>query len=151
MTQLSSATYNELKAAGLKVTIARRAVLDALIESPGHLTAEDLLEIVTKTYPEIHISTIYRTLDTLESTRVVDHVHLGHGRAVYHLASNSHQHLVCEHCGLVLQVPDETIDAFASAIDRDYGFALRRNHFAVIGTCRTCRATGNDSDNRSSS
>jgi Fe2+ or Zn2+ uptake regulation protein len=145
MTQFSSDTYQELKTAGLRITIARRAVLDALINSPGHLTAEDLLELVTKTYPEIHLSTIYRTLDTLESAQVIDHVHLGHGRAVYHLASNSHQHLVCERCGVVLQVRDEIVDQFAETIDQEFGFALRRNHFAVIGTCQACIEHGANS------
>jgi Fe2+ or Zn2+ uptake regulation protein len=69
---------------------------------------------------------------------VVDHVHLGHGRAVYHLADEPHQHLVCEVCGTVIEVPDATFAELAAALRRRYGFTIRPNHFAVLGRCRTC-------------
>jgi Fe2+ or Zn2+ uptake regulation protein len=123
---------------GERVTTARRALITALVQARGHVTAEDLAALVQKEQPDVHLSTIYRSLDALERMGVVDHVHLGHGRAVYHLADEPHQHLVCEVCGTVIEVPDATFAELAATLRRRYGFTIRPNHFAVLGRCRVC-------------
>lgn len=128
----------ELRAGGGRITPARRALVGALLESSGHVTAEDLAELVQRSHPDVHQSTIYRTLDALEELGIVDHVHLGHGRAVYHLADDPHQHLVCEACGHVVEVPDEVFTPLSAHLLRDFGFTLRPNHFAVLGRCAVC-------------
>ena len=123
---------------GERVTTARRALVTALVQAKGHVTADDLAALVQKAQPDVHLSTIYRSLDALERIGVVDHVHLGHGRAVYHLADEPHQHLVCEVCGAVVEVPDATFAELGGVLRRRYGFTIRPNHFAVLGRCRDC-------------
>src|SRR5918999_3307606 len=96
-----------VRANGGRVTAPRRAILAALLEADGHVTAEDLTARVQSRLPDVHVSTVYRTLETLADLGVVVHVHLGHGRAVFHLADDRHQHLVCDHCGRVIEAPPE--------------------------------------------
>jgi Fur family transcriptional regulator, ferric uptake regulator len=91
-----------IRDAGERVTKARRAVVVALVDADGHATAEALQARVQAEHPEVHMATIYRNLETLERLGVVEHTHLGHGPAVYHLADELHQHLVCEGCGSVV-------------------------------------------------
>lgn len=128
-----------LRASGGRITHARRAVLQALVMAKSHVTAEDLMNIVQQQFPEVHLSTVYRTLDALEKLGVVDHVHLGHGKAVYHLTDNSHQHIVCEICSAVEEVPYELFTQLDHDLKENYEFNMRMNHFAVIGTCKKCR------------
>ena len=128
----------ELRAAGGRMTTARRALVTALVAADGHVTADDLAETVQRDHPDVHRSTIYRTLDALEQLGIVDHVHLGHGRAVYHLTDDPHQHLVCEACGEVTEAPDELFVPLALRLRAEYGFTIRPNHFAVLGRCRGC-------------
>ncbi len=130
---------------GGRVTSARRALLTALLEAEGHhLTAPDLAAAVQRAAPDVHLSTIYRALESLEALGIIDHAHLGHGRAVYHLSDEPHQHLVCEQCETVLEVPDDVFGELARTLRRVYGFALRPHHFAVVGRCAACEraATG---------
>ena len=127
-----------LRERGGRITSARRALVAALLSADRHVTADDLAEEVQRSHPDVHQSTIYRTLDALEELGVVDHVHLGHGRAVYHLADEVHQHLVCERCGGVTEVPEELFDDLAGTLRARYGFTLRSNHFAVLGRCGAC-------------
>lgn len=127
-----------LRSSGGRMTTARRALVTALVAANGHVTADDLAETVQRDHPDVHRSTIYRTLDALEQLGVVDHVHLGHGRAVYHLTDDPHQHLVCEVCGEVTEAPDELFASLSARLRADYGFAIRPNHFAVLGRCRHC-------------
>ncbi len=123
---------------GGRVTTARRALVTTLVQAKRHVTADDLAALVQKAQPDVHLSTIYRSLDALERMGVVDHVHLGHGRAVYHLADEPHQHLVCEVCGAVVEVPDATFAELGDTLRRRYGFTIRPSHFAVLGRCRAC-------------
>jgi len=128
-----------LRQQGVRITSARRAVIAALVRTDGHVTAEDIATAVQLDNPEIHLSTVYRTLESLEELGVVDHVHLGHGSAVYHLAANRHQHLVCENCKKVIHLPHGVVDKLARDIDTRYHFTLRPHHFALIGLCEDCR------------
>ena len=69
--------------------------------------------------PDVHISTIYRNLYELERLGVVVHAHLGHGPAMYHLASETHGHLVCEVCGSMVEAPGEFFEGLAHAAEKD--------------------------------
>lgn len=138
------AVIQNLRASGGRMTHARKSVLAALAAAKSHVTAEDLLNMVQVESPEIHLSTVYRTLDALENLGVVDHVHLGHGRAVYHLTDNAHQHIVCEKCSSVEEVPASLFVQLEKDLMDRYQFKVRMNHFAVIGTCRNCLQKRND-------
>jgi Fe2+ or Zn2+ uptake regulation protein len=133
-----AAILERLRSAGGRVTGARRAVVAALLAADDHVTADDLAATVQAADPEIHLSTVYRTLDALERLGVVDHVHLGHGRAVYHLADDPHQHLVCEECGVVIEAPHDLFAEVAERVQATYRFRLRPHHFAVLGRCEDC-------------
>jgi len=126
-----------LRDRGLRLTLARRCLIEELVASGAHLTAEQLSDRIQASVGEIHRATIYRSLEALEGVGVVEHVHLGHGPAVYHLADDIHQHLVCESCGAVIEAPPGLL---ASAQRRlaPTGFRLRAHHFALIGRCANC-------------
>ncbi len=107
--------------------------------SDEHLTAEEIAERVQERMPIVTLSTVYRTLAALEEIGVLDHTHLGHGRAVYHLVESEHQHLFCERCGRVIELPPRKLDPFARLLAKDFGFELDRRHFAIGGLCADCR------------
>jgi Fe2+ or Zn2+ uptake regulation protein len=127
-----------LRAAGQRITRARRAVLDAVAESDDHLTAEEIHAAVAERDPDLHMATIYRTLDRLRELGIVEHTHLQHGPAVFHLAVEAHDHLVCDACGMVIDVPRSTFRALHRQLLRDHGFRVGSLHFAVNGTCAGC-------------
>ena len=131
---------DRLRENGGRITTARRALVTALVEAEGHVTADDLAELVQRSHPDVHRSTIYRTLDALEDLDVVDHVHLGHGRAVYHLSDDRHHHLVCDRCGSVVQVPEAVVAPLRDQLVDGYGFVVNGRHFALPGVCRACSA-----------
>jgi Fe2+ or Zn2+ uptake regulation protein len=133
-----------LRKDGGRVTSARRAVLAALLEHRRHVSADELAEAVHAERPDVHLSTVYRTLEAFERLGVVTHVHLGHGRAIYHLTDELHHHAACERCGAVLELPDTILDHVQATLERSYGFELDAHHFAFVGRCRTCAAHPRD-------
>ncbi|MHB8681406.1 MAG: Fur family transcriptional regulator [Acidimicrobiales bacterium] len=136
-----AALLDRVREQGGRVTSARRALLAALLGAEGHhLTAQDLADAVQRAVPDVHLSTVYRSLESLEEMGIVDHAHLGHGRAVYHLGDEPHQHLVCERCESVVEVPDDVFAELAGTVQRAYGFVIRAHHFAMVGRCAACEA-----------
>lgn len=128
-----------LRAGGVRITAPRRMVLAALVESGSHVTAEELHQRVRRTHPDVSPSSIYRTMELLADHGVVQHVHLGHGPAQYHLADDHHAHLVCNDCGAIVELEESVSAPFAARVDRDLGFRLDLGHFALTGRCSACR------------
>lgn len=130
---------SRLRGAGVRITSQRRMVLEALAEAGSHVTAEDLHRRVRADHPDVSVSSVYRTMDLLADHGVVEHVHLGHGPAEYHLADEEHAHLVCNGCGRVTELDPSVSAAFASEVADELGFHLDLGHFALTGWCRLCR------------
>lgn len=130
---------SRLVAAGGRRTAARQAIIEILLGEHGHLSADELAARVQARLPAVTLSTVYRTLAVLEEVGVVDHTHLGHGRAVYHLADEGHEHLYCERCGAVVELPPRKLDTVARMLKRDFDFEINRRHFAIGGVCAACR------------
>ena len=129
---------DELRRRGKRLTTARRALLQELAEAGAHLNVEELADRVQAGHPGIHRATVYRTLDTLSDLGMVEHTHFGHGPALYHLRSNLHQHLICESCRKVIEVPSSVFQRVERDLDENYGFVMRSQHFAIEGRCRAC-------------
>jgi Fur family ferric uptake transcriptional regulator len=124
-----------LRTRGLRVTAQREQVLDAVTRL-GHATPEQINEAVT----EVDLTTIYRTLELLESLGLIRHAHLGHGAPAYRPVGDDHIHVVCHTCGSVLDAPADLVDALADRLVREQGFVLDRSHFTVFGLCSGCSA-----------
>jgi Fur family ferric uptake transcriptional regulator len=119
---------------GGRLTTARRQVVTALLHATYHQSAEDLTAAIRVTHPDVHLTTVYRTLESLEEMGIVAHTHVGHGAAVYHVGE-AHQHLACEVCGKIRDVPVALLDDLRDVLARDHGFRLHAGHFALLGNC----------------
>jgi Fur family transcriptional regulator, ferric uptake regulator len=129
-----------IRTSGGRVTVDRRAVVEALDQSSDHLTVEQLAEAVWAIHPDINLATIYRTLELLERLDIAFHVHLGHGPSRWHLADQVHHHLVCDSCNAVIEIPDSTFDPLRRRLLKDTGFAIDPHHFSLVGLCSSCAA-----------
>jgi len=124
-----------LRAAGHSVGRTRAAVVDAVRRQPTAFTADELAAAV----PEVHVSTVYRTLGLLEEIGAIRHVHLSHGPALYeHAASADVRHLVCEVCERHVAVPADVFAPVRERLAREHDFVLDGSHFAIVGRCRSC-------------
>ncbi len=122
---------------GMRMTPQRQFVLEALLDLE-HATPEQICQYVQRSTPTVNITTIYRTLELLESLGVVRHTHLGHGAPSYSLHEHQHVHLVCHRCGRVEEAPREIMNELAGTLRAEYGFAVDASHLALSGTCRRC-------------
>jgi len=135
MSELVARTLEALRTEGRRITTARRLVVELLARTTDHLTADDLATRIHDAHPEIHLSTVYRTLDSLRAWGLLEHVHQPSGPSFFHLAG-AHRHLVCEQCGRIHDVPAAEFDALVDRIREQYDFELHVGHVALVGQCR---------------
>jgi Fur family ferric uptake transcriptional regulator len=137
-----------LRHRGERVTTARRAVVSVLLAGDGDLSAEEVAAAVQRHEPGVHLSTVYRTLEVLEEAGVVSHVHLGHGRALYQLTDDPHQHAECDLCGQVIELEPDVLEAVAARLRAEHDFELDTRHFPLLGRCASCRAVSGGAPHR---
>lgn len=135
-----------LAANGHRITEPRRAMTRQMLQLPDHFTPADLAAAVHNDHPEIAESTIYRFLDTLSDLELVDHGHLAHGAAVYHVHPvPEHVHLVCSQCHQIIEAPLDEFDTLTQGLRDRFGFTPRPHHFALEGICDSCQRSSEGS------
>ena len=128
-----------LKAKGYRLTPQRRVILDILHREGAHLTADDIYEQVKDKVEGVNRSTVYRTLELLESLGLTVKADI-HGAHVYHHTEEGHHHhLKCRACGKVVELPEEALDSLAKSLMDKQGFAADLHHHVITGLCADCR------------
>lgn len=130
-----------LRERGYRLTPQRITILAALEASEGHISADDIYAQVSPVHPYMHISTVYRTLKSLEDMGLVTRTDTGEGVAQYHWAERGHHHhLVCQGCGVMIDVDDSLSTSLEEAVLKRYGFKVNLSHLALFGLCGGCRS-----------
>jgi Fur family transcriptional regulator, ferric uptake regulator len=131
---------DNLRRRGRRLTPQRRAIWDALLAEPHeHLSAEDVVERVRERSPSINTSTVYRTLEIFVHDGLLLRTDLGGDRAYYELAGeHRHHHVICQSCGKVTHVHDETLGDLRDRIEKDTGYRVGEREISFFGTCQSC-------------
>jgi Fe2+ or Zn2+ uptake regulation protein len=128
-----------LRARGLRVSAARRLVVEALFLADGPVSAERLAEGLGGRLLPSDLASVYRNLETLEQLGLVRHVHLGHGPGLYAMAgAEAREYLLCDECGAVRAVAPAALDRARTAIREAFGHEARFSHFPIAGRCPHC-------------
>jgi Fur family ferric uptake transcriptional regulator len=115
-------------------------ILSAIENSDDHISAEEIYAQVVAKYPNVNISTVYRTLELLKRLGLVTETDLGGGRVRYHPADRGHHHhLVCTECGAIMDLDESLLSSLESRLLREYKFIADLKHLAIFGRCTNCR------------
>lgn len=128
------------KERGLKVTPQRTAIYQALVETTGHPTAEEVYRQVKRLYPMISTNTVYYSLAALRDAGLVQEVNAWRDRGRYDANVAQHHHLVCLGCRRIQDVMDEALNNVMVAPDRVTSrFEIIGHRVEFYGYCSTCR------------
>jgi len=123
---------------GLRVSSARRLLLEALFAAHGPQTAEELAASSgsgSSTDP----ASVYRNLERLEAIGLVRHVHLGHGPGLYALANSlADGYVVCDGCGKRVAASSEQLERVRRTVREEFGYESAFSHFPIVGLCPAC-------------
>ncbi len=130
---------SKLSELGYRLTPQRMMILSAIENSDDHISAEEIYAQVVAKYPNVNISTVYRTLELLKRLGLVTETDLGGGRLRYHpVGKGHHHHLVCQECGAIIALDESLLSSLKSALLREYKFSADLRHLAIFGRCVNC-------------
>ncbi len=136
----SGGIVSQLSKQGYRLTPQRLMILTAIENSDDHISAEEIYAQIKAKYPYVNISTVYRTLELLKGLGLVTETDLGEGRVRYHPADKGrHHHLVCQECGLVVDLDESVLSPVKDVLLREYGFIADLQHLAIFGRCVNCK------------
>jgi Fur family ferric uptake transcriptional regulator len=133
--------FEHLRRAGLKKTSQRELILVVFLQTEGHLSAEDLYQLVRDQDPTVGFTTVYRTLKLFTECGLAREERLGDGRRRYehHFNHQHHDHLICTDCGELIEFFSEVIEKKQDEIAEQFGFQPTHHSLRIFGLCRQCR------------
>ncbi len=119
-------SQQNLKKAGLKVTLPRLKVLQVLQNAePHHMSAEDVYRHLLETDDSVGLATVYRVLTQFQAAGIVERHNFDDGHAVYELADQEHHdHMVDIDTGTVTEFVNDRIEALQREIVEAHGYRL---------------------------
>jgi len=132
---------SSLRPAGGKRSTKRDRILSIFVRQQGHLSADDLCDLVRHEDPGIGRATVYRTLQWMVGAGVARKVDFGDGRSRFEPAYRHprHFHLICTTCHRSLEFLSSDVESLLEEIAGTRGFAPAQTVVQVSGTCEACR------------
>jgi Fur family ferric uptake transcriptional regulator len=134
-----------LRDQGLPVTHQRAAVAGVVFESDDHLSVDDIETALRERGERIGKATIYRTLDLLVRSRLVEEHDFGEGFKRYEQRLSGrpvNEHMICVECGTVTKFESRELFQIESRVRAEYGFIPVRRRLEIYGLCQACQDAG---------
>lgn len=113
-----------MSAAGVRSTRQRAAISTLLETLDDFRSAQELHDELRRRGENIGLTTVYRTLQSMASSGLVDTLRTDTGESVYRRCSeHHHHHLVCRSCGSTIEVGDHEVEAWAAEVATKHGFS----------------------------
>ncbi|MCL2475164.1 MAG: transcriptional repressor [Chloroflexi bacterium] len=140
MDKHSHNSYDQtLRQKGYRLTPQRAMVLEAIEHATSHISTEEIYTPIAKKYPNVNISTVYRTLELLTELSLVTATNMGDGTLRYHASGKGrHHHLICNKCGKIIDINEYDLQELKDSLLANYGFAAELKHVAFFGCCPAC-------------
>ena len=138
--------HSHLKRTRLKRTDQRDLILDVFLDTEGHVSVEDLYELVKKKDTTVGFTTVYRTMKLMAEAGLAHEVRFIDGRARYEHEYNHqhHDHLICTVCNAIIEFYSPEIEKLQDEIARQYKFKIRDHSHRIFGICASCQQAGSE-------
>lgn len=135
----------DLKEAGLRVTVPRMRILETLENSEQrHMSAEDVYRALIEAGEEVGLATVYRVLTQFESAGLVIRHNFEGGQSVFEIDEGEHHdHMLCVQCGRVDEFVDDVIEQRQLRIAESRGYQMTDHALYIYGICPDCQARDN--------
>ena len=128
-----------LREQGYRLTLQREIIIEAVEAVQGHISVDDIYQQVHPRFPQVNLSTIYRTLELLRELGLVRENHLPGEQPRYEAAAGkAHHHLVCRLCRRVIHLDDTLLGNLNEQLQEQYHFHGLTLDLVAAGYCDTC-------------
>jgi Fur family ferric uptake transcriptional regulator len=136
-----TAYIDSLRPAGGKRSGKRDLIVNVFLRQEGHISAEDLVDLIRREDQKISRATVYRTLQWMVDAGIARKVDFGEGRFRFEHSYRHprHFHLICKTCNQSSEFLSSDIEALLEEVAAVRNFTARQSVLQIYGTCEACR------------
>ncbi|MCE1255060.1 MAG: transcriptional repressor [Anaerolineae bacterium] len=137
--QLSETWLNTLQNQGYRLTAPLKAIVEILAGSTRALSPVDLYDLGRKSTPGMGLVTVYRALEKLEESGLIQRVHQSEGCHMFIRSANGHEHLLlCQSCGKTVFFEGDDLGDLFKRVSEKYEFNIQEHWLQLYGLCAEC-------------
>jgi Fur family peroxide stress response transcriptional regulator len=136
--QLKEAIFT-LKDTGVRITPQRHAILDYLIQSMSHPTADDIYKALEGKFPNMSVATVYNNLRVFREVGLVKELTYGDASSRFDFVTTEHYHVICEDCGKIVDFHYPGLNEIEHLASHVTGFEVSHHRMEVYGKCQDCQ------------
>jgi Fur family peroxide stress response transcriptional regulator len=129
----------QLKNTGVRITPQRHAILNYLMESMGHPTADEIYRALEPQFPSMSVATVYNNLKVFLEAGMVHELTYGDNSSRYDANVSDHYHIVCEKCGKIEDFSYPSLLDVEQFAAEETGFEVHGHRLELYGLCKSCR------------
>lgn len=128
-----------LKESGVRITPQRHAILQYLVETMSHPTADDIYKALEGKFPNMSVATVYNNLRVFKEAGLVKELTYGDSSSRFDFVTTEHYHIICEDCGKIVDFHYPGLDEVETLAEHVTGFKVDHHRMEVYGTCPRCQ------------
>lgn len=130
---------SSLRDEGFRITPQRVAIVEYIMGTVEHPSAEQIYQKVKKEYPMVSLSTVYKTLDLLRKKRLVNEIDVN-GESRFDANTGEHINLVCLSCGKIEDIDESSVKEIRAKAAKKSRYLIVRSNFDLYGYCSYCKS-----------
>lgn len=127
-----------LKNTGVRITPQRHAILEYLVESMTHPTADDIYKALEGKFPNMSVATVYNNLRVFKEVGLVKELTYGDASSRFDYVTSQHYHVICENCGKIVDFPYGGLEKLEEEAAKTTGFVINSHRLEIYGVCPEC-------------
>lgn len=142
MTYIIEQSIERLKSSNIRITPQRYAILEYLIETDTHPTADEIYQQLVSRFPNMSVATVYNNLRLFIEQNLVKELNYGDSSSRFDFSSTQHYHAVCTICGKIEDVYYPGLEKVEQAAEDLTGFSITEHRLELYGQCEDCKFSG---------
>ncbi|MCZ2260258.1 peroxide-responsive transcriptional repressor PerR [Sporosarcina sp. G11-34] len=129
-----------LKNKGVRITPQRHAILEYLVSSKSHPTADEIYKALALDFPNMSVATVYNNLRVFRGTGLVKELTYGDASSRFDFVTHDHYHIICDDCGTIVDFHYPGLEEVEHLASHVTDFKVNSHRMEVYGTCPACAA-----------
>lgn len=128
-----------LKSTGVRVTPQRYAILEYLLTSLGHPTADEIYRALEDKFPNMSVATVYNNLRVFKEAGMVRELTYGDASSRFDANMTEHYHIICRECGKIVDFEYPPLLQVEKEAEEKTGFRVETHRMELYGVCNSCQ------------
>jgi len=134
----SQELISQLRNEGYRITPQRIAIIDYVLETNSHPTAEQIHKKILKNYPMTSLSTVYKTIELMKAKNLIHETGTS-DKTRFGIVDSNRINLICNNCGRIESYAEKTIKEIETRIKRKSQFEIQNSRMEFTGLCKQCK------------